>query len=150
MISKKIPFKANEFKDFIFIDTRHAIIKIADAYSFRLIAEKHLGKHKQGVNAKKSFRLFQRTADHATTDFHSHLHTDLHSALITWRALLEARKQVSDIIPRMPIQPSSQALLVKVMGNQSDASAQYEQSIKDTHAEVILGFLGAESTAVAE
>ncbi len=35
------------------------------------------------------------------------------------------------------------------MCNQSDASTQYEQSIQYPHAQVILGLLGAEGTAVA-
>lgn len=48
----------------------------------------------------------------------------------------------------MPIQAGSQTLLVKVMRDQSNASSQDEQTIQDTHIEVVLGFLGAEGSAV--
>lgn len=48
----------------------------------------------------------------------------------------------------MPIQAGSQTLLVKVMCDQSNASSQNEQTVQDTHVEVVLGFLGAEGSAV--
>ena len=35
------------------------------------------------------------------------------------------------------------------MGNQSDASAEDEQAVQDTHVEIVLGFFGAEGSAVA-
>ena len=63
--------------------------------------------------------------------------------------LLQAGQQVGDVVPRMAIQASAQSLLVEVMGNQTDASAQDEQTVEHAHVEVILGLLGAEGTAVA-
>lgn len=50
----------------------------------------------------------------------------------------------------MTVQTSAQSLLVEVMGNQTNAASQNEQTVEDTHAEVVLGLLGGEGTAVAE
>lgn len=49
----------------------------------------------------------------------------------------------------MPVQASPQPLLVEEMGNQTDASAEHEQTVENTHLEVVLGLLGGESAAVA-
>ena len=49
----------------------------------------------------------------------------------------------------MSIETSPQPLLVKVMGNQPDTPSQDEETIQDSHAEVIFGLFWAESTAVA-
>ena len=80
----------------------------------------------------------------------TNLHRDLYSSLVTWRTLLtQARQQVGDIIPRMSIQASAETFLIQVMGNETDASAQHEETVQHTHVEVIFGFFGAEGTAVA-
>lgn len=50
----------------------------------------------------------------------------------------------------MPIQASPQAFLVQVMRNQTNASAQYEQTVQDTHAEVVFRFFLAECSTIAE
>ena len=50
----------------------------------------------------------------------------------------------------MSVQTRPQAFLIEVMGNQTDASAQYEKSVKNSHAKVFFGFFGAESTAVTK
>ena len=56
------------------------------------------------------------------------LHVNLHPSLATRRALHSAklRKKISNIIPRMPIKPGTQTLLVKIMRNQADTPAEYE------------------------
>lgn len=80
----------------------------------------------------------------------TNLHRDLHSSLVTRRTCLaQARQQVGDIIPRMPIQASAETFLIQVMGNQTNASAQHEETVQHAHVEVIFGLLGAEGTAVA-
>src|SRR5690242_17321372 len=58
--------------------------------------------------------------------------------------------QTYDIIPRMAVQTSPQTLLVQEMGNQTDGPAQHEQTVENTHAEVVLGLLRRESTTVAD
>jgi hypothetical protein len=49
----------------------------------------------------------------------------------------------------MSVQAGTESLLVQVMGNQTNASAQNEQTIQDTHLEVILGLLSAKCSTVA-
>ena len=78
------------------------------------------------------------------------LHTHLHSAFVARFTLPKAGKQIGDIVPRMPIQASPQALLIKVMCNQTNASAQHEQTVQDTHAEVVFRLFLAECATVAE
>lgn len=65
-------------------------------------------------------------------------------------ALLKGRKQVCNVVPRMSVQASAQSLLVEVVRNQTDATAEHEQTVQDTHLQVILNFLGSEGTTVAE
>jgi len=50
----------------------------------------------------------------------------------------------------MTVETSAQTLLVKEMGNKTNASAEDEETVKNTHLEVILGLLSRESTAVAD
>ena len=50
----------------------------------------------------------------------------------------------------MSVQTSAQSLLVEVMGNETDRTTEDEQTVEDTHLEVVFGFLGAESAGVAE
>jgi hypothetical protein len=50
----------------------------------------------------------------------------------------------------MTVETSAQTLLVKEMGNKTNASAEDEETVKNTHLEVILGFLSREGTAVAD
>ena len=49
----------------------------------------------------------------------------------------------------MTVQASAKSLLVEVVGNETDAAAEHEQSVEDTHLHVIFRLLGAERTAVA-
>ena len=80
------------------------------------------------------------------------LQRNLHASLTarnTTSSALEVRKEVSDIIPWMTVQTGSQTLLIEVMGDQTDASAQDEESVQDTHVQVVFGFFGAEGAAVA-
>lgn len=69
---------------------------------------------------------------------------------MTRRALTHLRKEVGDIIPRMPVQPSPETLLIQEMRNQTNTPTEYEQSVEDAHFEVVFGFLGGEGAAVAE
>lgn len=80
----------------------------------------------------------------------NNLHGDFDSALIAWRSwLAQAWQQVGDIVPRMPIQASAKTLLIQVMSNQTDTSAQHEKTIQNTHVEIIFGLFSAECAAVA-
>jgi hypothetical protein len=49
----------------------------------------------------------------------------------------------------MSVQASAKSLLVEVMGNQTNASAQNEQTVQNTHLQVIFSLLCAECSAVA-
>jgi len=49
----------------------------------------------------------------------------------------------------MPVQASAEALLIQVMSDETDAAAQNEQPVQDTHLEVVFCLLGAEGSAVA-
>lgn len=94
-------------------------------------------------NKKKAFTL---------TPYFAHivrLHLDLHSALGAWQTLSEVGQQVGNIIPRMTVQASAQSLLIEVVGNETDASAEHEQTVQDTHREVVLSLLSGERTTVA-
>ena len=75
---------------------------------------------------------------------------DLHTALITRSTLGQGWEQVGDVVPRMPVQAGAQSLLVQVMGNETDAATEHEQTVQDTHLEVVLGFFWGESTAVPQ
>jgi hypothetical protein len=48
------------------------------------------------------------------------------------------------------VETSAQALLIKVVGNETDGATEHEQTVEDTHAHVVLTLLGGEGTAVAE
>jgi len=80
----------------------------------------------------------------------STLHRNLNSALITRTALGQGWEQVRDIIPRMSVQAGAQSLLVQEMCNQTDTAAEDEETVEDTHAEVVFRLFRRESTAVAE
>ena len=49
----------------------------------------------------------------------------------------------------MSVETSAQALLIEVVGNQTDTATQNEETVKDTHLHVVLNFLWRESTGVA-
>lgn len=49
----------------------------------------------------------------------------------------------------MPVETSPQPLLVKEMSNQTNASAENEQAVEDTHLQVVLGLFVGEGTTVA-
>ncbi len=49
----------------------------------------------------------------------------------------------------MPIQAGPQPLLIEIMGDETDAAAQDEETVEDAHVEVVLGLLGREGAAVA-
>lgn len=51
------------------------------------------------------------------------LHLNLNTTLTPWCATRQRWEKVRDIIPRMSVKTGPQSLLVKVMGNQTDASA---------------------------
>jgi hypothetical protein len=50
----------------------------------------------------------------------------------------------------MAVETSAQSLLVEVVGNETDAAAKNEETVEDTHLEVVFGFLRAECAAVAD
>merc|ERR1712000_156809 len=78
------------------------------------------------------------------------LHLDLNATLGSRGALGKAGQQVSDVIPGVTVQASAQALLVKEVGNETDRASEDEETVQDTHAEVVLSLLGREGAAVAE
>lgn len=79
------------------------------------------------------------------------LHLHLNTALGAWRTrLLEGRKKVGDIIPRMAVEASAQSLLIEVVGNKTNAATKNKETVEHTHAEVVLGLLGGEGTAVSD
>lgn len=75
---------------------------------------------------------------------------DLDTTLGTRSTLREGGKQVGDVVPWVTVQTSAQSLLVQVVGNETNATAQHEQTVQDTHLQVVLGLLGGESARVAE
>jgi len=78
------------------------------------------------------------------------LQADLNTALSTRRTTsLQRRQEVSDVVPGMPVETSTQPLLVKEMGNQTDTSAKDEETVEDTHLQVVLSLLLGEGTTVA-
>lgn len=52
--------------------------------------------------------------------------------------------------PRVTVETSAQSLLVEEMGNETDRTTKDEQTVEDTHLEVVLGLLSSEGTAVAD
>lgn len=50
----------------------------------------------------------------------------------------------------MTVETSAQSLLVEEMGNKTDRTTEDEQTVEDTHLEVVLTLLVGESTAVAD
>ena len=80
----------------------------------------------------------------------THLQADLDTALVADGTLSELGEQVGDVVPRMPVEASAQALLVEEVGNQTNAAAEHEKTVEHTHLEVVLGLLGAEGARVAE
>ena len=50
----------------------------------------------------------------------------------------------------MPVETSPEPLLVEEVGNQTDRATKHEQTVEDTHLEVILSLLVGESTTVAD
>ena len=78
------------------------------------------------------------------------LHLHLNTTLSTRRAALRQRgKEVRDVVPRMPVETGPQPLLVEEVSNQTNRTAEHEETVEDTHLEVVLGFLGRESAAAA-
>lgn len=51
---------------------------------------------------------------------------------------------------KLTVETRPQPLLVEEVGNQTNAAAEHEQTVEDTHLEVVLGLLGSERSAVAE
>jgi hypothetical protein len=81
----------------------------------------------------------------------AYLQRDLDTALGTGSATAgQGGEEVGDVVPRMPVQASPQPLLVEEVGNQTNASAEHEQTVEDTHLEIVLGLLAGEGSAVAE
>jgi hypothetical protein len=76
------------------------------------------------------------------------LQADLNTALST--TSLQRRQEVGDVVPWMPVETSTQPLLVEEVGNETDTSAEDEETVKNTHLEVVLSFLAGERTAVTD
>jgi hypothetical protein len=76
------------------------------------------------------------------------LQGDLNTALST--TLLQRGEEVGDVVPWMPVKTSAQPLLVEEMGNETDTSAEDEETVEDTHLQVVLSLLGGEGPAVAD
>ena len=50
----------------------------------------------------------------------------------------------------MPVETSPEPLLVEEVGNQTDRATKHEQTVEDTHLEVVFSLLVGESTTVAD
>lgn len=50
----------------------------------------------------------------------------------------------------MSVQTSAQSLLVQEVSNETDRPTEHEKTVEYTHAKVVLGLFGAESTTVSE
>jgi hypothetical protein len=77
------------------------------------------------------------------------LQCHLDSSFAARVALTERGKKVGDIIPRMSVQTSTQSLLIQVVGNQPNATTEYEETIENAHAEIVFSLFGAKGTTVA-
>lgn len=79
------------------------------------------------------------------------LQGNLDTTLSTWCAtLLQGGQKVGDIVPGMPVETSPQPLLVKEMGNQTDGATEHEETVENTHLQVVLSLLVGESTTVTD
>lgn len=78
------------------------------------------------------------------------LQADLNTTFRTrCTALLQGRQEVGDVVPRMPVETGPQPLLVEEMGNQTNRTTEHEQTVEDTHLQVVLGLLVGERATVA-
>lgn len=50
----------------------------------------------------------------------------------------------------MAIQTGTQSLLIQVVGDETDATAQHEQTVQDTHLQIVFSLLCREGARVAE
>lgn len=79
------------------------------------------------------------------------LQANLDTTLSTWRTtLLQGGQEVGDVVPRMSVETSPQPLLVEEVGNQTDRATKHEETVEDTHLQVVLSLLVGESTTVAD
>ena len=78
------------------------------------------------------------------------LEADLDTTLGTWSSLGHVGEEVGNVVPGVTVQTSAQSLLVEVVSNKTDASSEDEETVQDTHLEVVLGLFSGESTRVAE
>lgn len=76
------------------------------------------------------------------------LDIDLDTSLVARRTASQLREQVSDVVPRMPVQTRTQPLLVQEMRNQTDRPSQHEQTVEHTHLQVVFRLFSRESAAV--
>lgn len=70
------------------------------------------------------------------------LKADLDTTFGTWSSLGDVGEEVGNVVPGVTVQASAQSLLVEVVGNETNASAQDEQTVEDTHLEVVLSLFG--------
>jgi hypothetical protein len=78
------------------------------------------------------------------------LHGHFNTALVTGSTLAKLGEEVGDVIPRMPVQTSAESLLIEEVGNETDRTTEHEETVQDTHLEVVLGFLVREGPGIAE
>ena len=78
------------------------------------------------------------------------LHGNLDSALVARCPLRQVGQKVGDVVPRMSVQAGAQSLLIQEMCNQTDTASQDEQTVQNTHAEIVLCLFGREGAAVAQ
>lgn len=78
------------------------------------------------------------------------LNVDFDTALRAWNTLLDGREQIGDVVPRVAVQTGTQSLLVQVVGNETNATAEHKQTVQHTHLQVVLSLLGREGARVTE
>ena len=81
---------------------------------------------------------------------HNRLQCDLNTSFRARRISTKIGKHVGNIVPRMSVKASTQALLIQVMRNETDASAENKETVEHTHLKIVLSLFGTERTAVAE
>ena len=105
------------------------------------------------MGRKRLLKQIARKSSHFSSNISAPLQTNLHTTLVARCTLApssQVREEVSDIIPRMPIQSSAQSLLVQMMRNQTDATAKHEKTVEHTHVQVVFSLFWGECTAVAK
>lgn len=67
-----------------------------------------------------------------------------------FKLVIQLWHNVRNIIPRMPVQPLFQSLLIHIMTNEPNRTTQHEQRIDGTYTDILLRFLSGKTSAIVE